>query len=119
MSRRPGRVGDLIRAQLAQIILREVRDPRVQLTTVSSVDVTADLRHAHVKVSVLGNDEERDAALEALEHARGFLRSRLAKGELRHLRVTPELRFELDRGPEHSQRISDLLETLDDSDQRT
>ena len=119
MSRRPGRVGDLIRSQLAQTILREVQDPRVRLTTISSVEVTRDLRHARVKVSVVGDDEEREAALEALRHARGFLRTRLAKSELKNLRVMPELRFELDRGPEYSQRISDLLETLDDSDEST
>lgn len=119
MSRRPKRVGDLLRAQLAQVILREVSDPRVQMTTVSEVDVSPDLRQARVKISVIGNDEERRASLEALSHARGFLRSRLAKGELRSLRVIPDLHFELDRGPEYSQMISDLLENLDDNDQST
>lgn len=89
------------------------------MTTISAVDVSPDLRHARVSVSVLGDDDERQASLEALRNARGFLRSRLAKGELRSLRVIPELRFELDRGPEYSQRISDLLEKLDDDDKST
>ena len=65
-----------------------------------------------VKVSALGAEEQREGALAALRHARGFLRTELAR-RLR-TRVTPELVFELDRGAEHSQRISDLLESLHD-----
>ena len=111
MSRRTDRVGDLLRAELSDLILREVHDPRVQLATVSSVAVTADLRHAKVNVSVLGNDEEqRQEAILGLTHARGFLRSQLAR-RLR-TRVAPELEFELDRGAEHSQQISDLIDNI-------
>ena len=65
-----------------------------------------------IRVSALGDDARRSDALEALRHARGFLRTELAH-RLR-TRVTPELVFELDRGAEHSQKISDLLESLHD-----
>ena len=112
MKRRGDRVGDLIRAELSDLLLREVHDPRIKLATVTEVDVTQDLRRANVKVSVLGTDEERAAAIDGLNHARGFLRTELSH-RLR-TRVTPELVFELDRGAEHSQRISDLLESLHD-----
>lgn len=118
MSRRTQRVGDLLRAELSDLMIKRVRDPRVRMATVSRVEVSADLSYARVGVSVLGEEEEREDAVEALVHARGFLRSELAR-RLRHLRVIPELRFELDRGPEHSQRISDLLEELHGDEQST
>lgn len=118
MSRRTQRVGDLIRAELSDLLLKKVRDPRVRMATVSHVEVTPDLSYARVLVSVLGEDDDREETVEALVHARGFLRSELAR-RLRHLRVVPELRFELDRGPEHSQRISDLLEELHADEQST
>ena len=111
MSRRTDRVEDQLRAELSRMINRDMSDPRVRLASVSAVDVSPDLKHARVLVSVLGEDEElRAEAVEALRGARGFLRTRLAQ-EL-HLKNTPELEFALDRGAEHSQRISDLLETL-------
>jgi ribosome-binding factor A len=116
MSRRTDRVGDLLRSELAQLLRRRMSDPRVALATVTEVSVTADLRRAVVRVSVLGGESERDRALEALRHARGFLRSELAH-QVRSLRAVPELVFELDRGAEHSQRIHDLLEELHGEDE--
>lgn len=110
MSQRTDRLGDLLRTELAELMRREMRDPRVALATVTAVEVTADLRHARVKVSALGDEPARAATMEALVHARGFLRRELA--HRLNLRITPELRFELDRGPEHSQRIADLLHSL-------
>lgn len=116
MSQRTRRVGDLIRRELAEIIVNRLRDPRVRLATVSEVRVTPDLRRAMIRISVLGDDEARQAALEGLEHARGFLRSTLAR-RLRTLKITPDLAFQLDRGAEHSRNIDDLLESLHDENQ--
>lgn len=110
MSRRTERIADLLRAELSLLLLREVHDPRISLTSVVSVSVAPDLRRALVRVSVLGDEQHRADSLAALRHARGFLRTQIAQ-RLR-LRVAPELSFELDRGAEHSQRISDLLEGL-------
>ncbi len=112
MSRRSHRVEDLLRAELSSLILRRMNDPRVRLATVSSVDVSPDLRHARVLLSALGSDRERQECLVALQHARGFLRTQLARG-LRHMKSIPELNFELDQGPEYSQQISTILEELD------
>lgn len=109
MSRRTERVGDLLRRELSELLMHRMADPRVQLATVTHVDLSADLSRAVVLVSVLGEESARLEAIEALKHARGFLRSELAH-RLRHLKVTPELVFELDRGPERSQRIADILE---------
>ncbi|HEX6904601.1 MAG TPA: 30S ribosome-binding factor RbfA [Thermoanaerobaculia bacterium] len=115
MSRRTDRVADLLRAELSDLLLREVHDPRVKLASVVSVEVTTDLRRAVVKISALGDDEQRQGTIEGLRHAKGFLRTELAH-RLR-LRTTPELVFELDRGAEHSQRIADILESLHGPDE--
>jgi len=115
LSRRTDRVSDLLRAELSDLLLREVHDPRVKLASVTAVEVTPDLRRSVVKISVLGDDTQRQEALEGLRHAKGFLRRELAH-RLR-LRATPELVFELDRGAEHSQRISDILEGLHGRDE--
>lgn len=115
MSRRTDRLSDLVRAELSELILREIKDPRIKLVSLTGVDVTTDLRRAVVRVSALGDEAQREAAVEALRHARGFLRTELAH-RLR-TRATPELIFELDRGAEHSQKISDLLESLHGRDE--
>ncbi len=115
MSRRTHKVEDLLRAEISQIILRRIQDPRVRMASVSEVDVSPDLKRAVVRVSILGTDDEREATIDALRHAQGFIRSCLAK-DLKRMRSIPELVFELDRGPEYSQRISDLLEKLHDQE---
>ena len=110
MSQRTERLGDLIRAELSELLRSEMRDPRVALAAVTAVEVSADLAHATVKVSALGDEAARQETVRALIHARGFLRRELARRL--DLRLTPELRIELDRGAEYSQRISDLLDSL-------
>ncbi len=103
------RVHDLLRAELSVLLSREIKDPRVALTSVSELDVAGDLSHATVRVSVLGDDEERRLdALAGLESAAGWIRRQLA--QRLDLRRVPELHFELYRGAEHSQRIGELLE---------
>ena len=74
--------------------------------------MSRDLSHATVRVSVLGSDDERRRCVEALVHAKGFIRSLLARRV--RLRTVPELKFELDRGAEHSLKISEILESLHD-----
>lgn len=115
MSRRTDRVGDLIRAELSDLLLRSVQDPRIRLASITGVEVSPDLKRAVVRISALGDEDQRLATIDALRHARGFLRSELAN-RLR-TRNTPELVFELDRGAEHSQKISDLLESLHGRDE--
>ncbi|MEZ5331368.1 MAG: 30S ribosome-binding factor RbfA [Thermoanaerobaculia bacterium] len=111
MSRRTHRVEDLLRAELSDLFLRKVADPRARTATVSGVSVSADLQHAVVRVSVLGEAEEREEAVRALQGARSYLRAQLAR-RLRDMRRIPDLVFELDRGPEHQRMITDLLEGL-------
>jgi len=118
MTRRTQRVGDLLRAELSTIISRRIQDPRVRLTTVTQVELSPDLKYARVHVSVVGDPSTSRAALEALRHASGYIRSQLAR-ELNRMKTIPELRFELDRGAEYSQRISELLENPDEHDKAT
>ena len=113
MSRRQRRVADLVRQHVSQILLREMRDPRIRLASITGVRMTPDLKNAHIQVSVLGNEVEREETTRALREASGFVRRQLAS-HLRGLKVIPKLDFELDRGAEHSQHISDLLEQLHD-----
>lgn len=110
MSQRTERVADQIRIELSELFQRQVRDPRVRLASVTRVEVSRDLGLARIWISVLGDESQRLAAMDGIEHARGFLRSQLARRL--NLRVTPELRFELDRGAEHLREISDLLDKL-------
>ena len=112
MTRRSQRVGELLQAEISQLLVRRVQDPRIRMTSVAAVDVSPDLRRAVVRISVL-DESRREESLTALRSATGFLRHQLAR-RLRHMRATPELIFEIDRGAEHSQQISDLLERLDD-----
>jgi ribosome-binding factor A len=109
-SRRPEQVGETLRQVIAEALAREVRDPRVGFVTVTAVLVSNDLSHARVMVSVPGEDLDKNRALEGLQSAAGFLRSRAAKSLT--TRSVPELHFELDRGLEHAARINELLNTI-------
>ncbi len=105
------RIGTLIRNHLSFIFERgEVRDPRLNLISVTDVEVSADVRYARVFVRVLGSAETQAQALAALRQAAGFLRTKLA-GRLR-LRHMPELSFYLDQSLEYGNRIDALLEEL-------
>jgi ribosome-binding factor A len=112
-SRRPEQVGETLRQVISDALLRgQVRDPRLGpgLVTVTGVLVTNDLSHARVLVSVSGEEADKLRALEGLQSAAGFLRSRAARTLT--TRSVPELHFELDRGLEHAARISELLNTI-------
>ena len=109
-SHRIERVSDMVRASLSQLLLLEARDPRLRLVSVSSVRITPDLQVAEIGVSVTDPEQDRDDVLKSLRGAAGFLRSQLSRRlDLRH---TPELRFHIDRGAEHSERIDQLLADL-------
>jgi ribosome-binding factor A len=101
------RVNEAVREVLSVAITAYLKDPRIGFVTVTAVDTSPDLRHAHVYVSVLGDDSERDESLEGLESARGYLQSRVG-AELR-LKHTPQIDFRYDESAERGQRIQQLL----------
>jgi ribosome-binding factor A len=105
------RVDEAVRAVLSESIAQGLKDPRVGFVTVTAVKTSPDLRHATVYVSVLGDDEEREASLEGLRSAHGHLQRRVA-GELR-LKHTPTLEFAFDDSVQRGMRISELLEEGD------
>jgi ribosome-binding factor A len=109
-SRRPEQVAGTLRQVIADALTREVRDPRVGFVTVTGVLVTNDLSHARVMVSVPGDEAEKSRALQGLQSAAGFLRSRAARALT--TRSVPELHFELDKGVQHAARIEQLLESI-------
>jgi ribosome-binding factor A len=113
-SRRPEQMAETLRQVITEALAREVRDPRVGFVTITGVLVTNDLSHARVMVSVPGEDTEKARALEGLQSAAGFLRSRAARALT--TRTVPELHFELDRGLEHAARINELLNTIRQED---
>jgi ribosome-binding factor A len=108
MSRRTERIGEMLREEISTILQRQLKDPRLGFVTITGADVTPDLRHARVFVSVLGTPEEREQSLGALNHGRGFLRSEM--GKRARLRTVPEMTFVEDAGAERGGRIAELLE---------
>jgi ribosome-binding factor A len=113
-SHRPERVSELIRQAVGAFLTADVRDPRIGFVTVTGVEVSPDLSHANVRVSVMGSDEEKATSLEGLASAARYLRAQLSR-EL-HLRTSPELHFHLDRGIEHAQYIDRVLKELKETD---
>src|SRR3989440_11547121 len=108
MSRgRMRRVDEAVRAVLSDAIATDLKDPRVGFVTVTGVKTSPDLRHARVFVSVLGSDAEREATLDGLRSAHGFLQARVAT-ELT-LKHTPALVFESDKSVDRGMRITELL----------
>ncbi len=105
--RRTMRVSEAVREELTEIIGFEADDPRLLAVEVTEVHVSMDGRHATVRVSIRGNEREQKQSLEALDHARHYLRHELAaRLSLRHV---PELHFEQDRHPDVESRIDFLL----------
>ena len=111
MSKRTQQVGDEIQRILGEVIQYELKDPRVGFATVVGVDVSADLQHAKVRISVL-DEEHRAETFEAIERARGFMRRRLAQ-ELRHLRSVPEIHLQLDTSLDYSIHIDEVLRQVE------
>jgi len=111
MSQRTERVDELLRQEIGSIVTRDVADPRIGFTTITSVETTRDLRHAKVWVSVIGQPAERDAALAALRHAMPFIRHELGK-RLRIKRI-PDLHVHLDETSERGTRILQLLADIE------
>ncbi|MEX0749612.1 MAG: 30S ribosome-binding factor RbfA, partial [Dehalococcoidia bacterium] len=102
------RVSDLLRDEISNLVRNELQDPRLAgLVTITDVDVSPDLRRADTYVSVLGSDEERASTMEALEHARPFIKRELSR-RLK-LRYTPDVRFVSDKSIERAQAVTDIL----------
>ena len=113
MSRRTERLQDQIRSDLSDLLRREVTDPRLAsdaIVSITEVELTADLRHARVYISILGTAEQVHESFAAIKHATGFLRHELARRLT--LRYVPELTFYLDQSVERGARVLELLKQV-------
>ena len=110
-NRRPDRVAEAIREEIATFLAEGVKDPRVMgFVTVTGVDVTRDLRHAKVYVSVMGSDAEKAATFDGLAGVAAHLRGRI--GRALRLRIAPEITFRPDESVARAARIETLLEQI-------
>lgn len=112
MQNRPRAVGNFLKREIAQILAQEVRDPRLGFATVTRIEVSPDLKHARVYVSVYGTEREREESLAALTRARGYIQHRLSP-RIR-LKYMPELSFVIDRSVEYSIHIDEMLDRIED-----
>ena len=110
---RPEKVAHLMRREVAEILQQKLRDPRVSaMVSVTDVEVTHDLSFARVFVSIMGSPTEREATMEALAHAAGFVRHELSPRL--GLREVPDVRFVHDTSLDRGARVEELLKRLHD-----
>jgi len=107
---RPDRLGDQIRAEVSEIVAREVHDPKVGLITITKVQVTSDLQIARVFYTTMANEAARTETAKALQRATPFVRHQLA-GRLT-LRRMPEIEFRFDQSVEQHDRIEKLIQQI-------
>ena len=108
--KRADRVADLILKELAEVLVRRVKDPRLADITLTKVDVSPDLRNAKVYYSLLGDDQKKDEVAGGLDSARGFVKREL--GKRLYLRRIPDIVFYFDDSLEHGSHIEQLLTEL-------
>ena len=115
---RTDQVGAQVRAEIMDIIQRDLKDPRIGFVSITAVRMSPDLRSARVRVSVLGDETQQKDSLSGLRSATGLIRRHLGR-RLQNLKFSPELRFEIDPSIEYSVHISQRLrEILPEPDER-
>ena len=112
MTVRQEKVQEQLVQEISELIHRDLRDPRLGFVTLTGAEISRDLRHAKVFVSVMGAEDARTASLKALNGASGWLRGEFARRA--HLRIAPELEFRFDEGIERGAHIFALLNTVQD-----
>ena len=108
--KRADRVASMLQKEIAVFLERELRDPRLKKITVTKVALSDDLKLARIYYSLIGTDEERKAAGEGLQRAKGMIKKLIAGNT--YLRFTPDLEFHYDQGLEYSQRVDDLIKKI-------
>ncbi|HEX6123301.1 MAG TPA: 30S ribosome-binding factor RbfA [Ktedonobacterales bacterium] len=105
--RRQDQLGEVITRELSDLMRSRMKDPRIGFASITNVEVSADLRHAKVFVSVMGSPEEQQDTMRGLDHASGFLRHELAQRlTVRHV---PEIAFKLDHSIAHGAQVLELI----------
>jgi len=109
-SRRPQRLALQIQHEISLILSRNMKDRRIGFVTVTGVDMSPDLRQARVFVSAMGSDKDKQASLETLQHAAGWIRHEL--GQRVRMKFLPEILFRADRSQEYGEHIDHLLDEI-------
>lgn len=104
---RVAKLQELMKQEISQIILRELKDPRIGFVTVTQVEVTGDLREAKVYVSLMGSEHQVEDCWRGLQSSLGYIRREI--GRRIRLRFTPEIAFALDKSLDYSEHIQKLL----------
>lgn len=105
--RRADRVAEAVRDVIAELLLRDIKDPRIGMVTLTTVELTDDLRHGRVYFSCVGDETARQRSLSGLQSAAGFIKAQVTR-RLK-LRYAPELRFVFDPTLEVADRLASLL----------
>jgi ribosome-binding factor A len=111
--KRSEKVGDQIREEISQILLRELKDPRIGFVTITTVAVSDDLRTAKVYYSVFGGEQDKEESYKGLESAKGYIKREL--GRRMRLKYMPEIIFMFDDSLEYGEHIEELLRDVKDS----
>jgi ribosome-binding factor A len=104
---RLARVAEVVREVASETILFELRDPRVKMVTVTRAEVSGDLQHAKVYVSIMGSEREQNVCMYGLRRAAGFVQSKL--GDRMRSRFVPVIEFVLDKGVKNSLEVTRLI----------
>lgn len=110
MSHRQLQLGEAIAHEISDLIRTRMQDPRVGFASVTGVELSGDLRHAKIFISVMGEPEEQKATMQALVHGSGFLRHELAQRLT--IRYTPELSFRLDESIAKGAQVLAIIDEL-------
>ncbi len=108
--KRSQRIQELLLEEISKLVQNELKDPRIGFTTLTKVEVSDNLKHAKIFVSVMGSEQEKMDALDGLINAKGFIRNALGKNL--YLRYLPELEFRRDDNADHVEKISRILNGL-------
>jgi ribosome-binding factor A len=108
--KRSQRIQELVHEEISKLVQSGLKDPRIGFTTVTKVEVSDNLKHAKIFVSVMGTEQEKTDTLDGLINAKGFIRNTL--GKKLYLRYLPELDFRRDDNADHVEKISRILNGL-------
>ena len=108
--KRSQRIQELILEEISKLIQRGLKDPRIGFATLTHIELSDNLKHAKVHVSVMGDETEKEETLKALISARGFIRNQLGKNL--HLKYIPELEFKRDDSADRVEKITKILNEL-------
>ena len=111
--KRSEKVGDQVREEISQILLRELQDPRIGFVTITKVALSDDLRIAKVYYSVFGGEQEKEESYQGLESAKGYIKREL--GRRVRLKYMPEITFIFDDSLEYGEHIEELLQGVEDA----